>query len=160
DVLGQSTQLERLLVVSVLFNSADVLPAFLESLPAGLDGVDWQMVLVDNASDDGSAAMARRLAPRATVVELARNTGYAAGINAGVGAGAPDQTAVLVLNPDVRLAPGCGRGLLRGLRESGAGIAAPLLRDDRGNLLHSIRREPTLLRQAADTFIGARNAGR
>ncbi len=88
------------------------------------------------------------------------NRGYAAGINAGVAAHPGHHTAVLVLNPDVRLAPGCGRTLLAALRETHAGIAVPVLRDERGHLLHSIRREPTVLRQAADTFIGARTAGR
>ena len=65
-----------------------------------------------------------------------------------------------MLNPDVRLAPGCGRTLLAALRETRAGIAVPVLRDERGHLLHSLRREPTVLRQAAATFIGARTAGR
>ena len=157
---GRATGMERLLVVCVLFDSADVLPPLLTSLPAGLDGVDWDLVLVDNASRDGSAELARTLAPWATVVESPLNRGYAAGINAGVAAHPGHHTAVLVLNPDVRLAPGCGRTLLAALRETRAGIAVPVLRDERGHLLHSLRREPTVLRQAADTFIGARTAGR
>jgi GT2 family glycosyltransferase/glycosyltransferase involved in cell wall biosynthesis len=148
------------LVVCVLFDSTEVLPELLSSLPAGLEGLDWDLVFVDNASRDGSAALARTLAPWATVVESPRNGGYAAGINAGVAAHPAHHTAVLVLNPDVRLAPGCGRSLLAALRETGAGIAVPVLRDERGHLLHSLRRDPTVLRQAADTFIGARTAGR
>jgi N-acetylglucosaminyl-diphospho-decaprenol L-rhamnosyltransferase len=151
---------ERLLVVCVLFDSADVLPPLLASLPAGLESLDWHLVLVDNASRDGSADLARTLAPWATVVESPVNGGYSAGINTGVAAHPGFHSAVLVLNPDVRLTPGCGRRLLAALRETPAGIAAPVLRDERGNLLHSIRREPTVLRQAVDTLIGARTAGR
>jgi len=153
-------QRERVLVVCVLFNSADVLPSLLASLPAGLKTLDWHLVLVDNASQDDSVETAREMAPEATLVECLSNRGYAAGINAGVAAHRDEHTAVLVLNPDVRLEPGCGPALLAALRETGAGIAVPLLRDGGGNLLHSIRRDPTLLRQAADTVLGARNAGR
>lgn len=153
-------QHEKVLVVCVLFNSADVLPSLLDSLPAGLQTVDWDLVLVDNASQDDSVKVACELAPEATVVKCGMNRGYAAGINAGVAADRGAHTAVLVLNPDVRLEPGCGPALLTALRESGAGIAVPLLRDGEGILLHSIRRDPTVLRQAADTFIGARTAGR
>jgi N-acetylglucosaminyl-diphospho-decaprenol L-rhamnosyltransferase len=100
-----------------------------------------------------------RLAPRATVVRLPTNRGYAAGINAAVAA-APPHTAVLVLNPDVRLGPGCVRHLLAALREPGTGIAAPRLEDGRGLLIPTMRREPTLLRALADALFGAGRAGR
>lgn len=153
-------QVQRVLVVCVLFNSADVLPSLIASLPAGLEAVDWHLVLVDNASQDDSVKLAHELEPEATVVECPTNRGYAAGINAGVAAYHGEYTAVLVLNPDVRLAPGCGLALLGALQAANAGITVPLLLGGDGKLLHSIRRDPTVLRQAADTFLGARTAGR
>ncbi len=46
-------------VVVVTYQSAEVLPACLESLPAGLKGIKgWHLVVADNASDDGSAHVA------------------------------------------------------------------------------------------------------
>lgn len=146
-------------VVVVTYNSEDLLPGLIESLGPGLDGLRWHLVVADNASADGSAAAARRLAPTATVVETGRNGGYAAGINAGVAA-AGDARAVLVLNPDVRLLPGCGRILLDALALPGTGIAVPHLVDGHGQLIETMRREPTVLRTLGDAFLGARRAGR
>jgi GT2 family glycosyltransferase len=146
-------------VVVVLYNSAALLPDLLDSLGAGLAALDWTLVVVDNASSDGSPAIARQLAPMATVVELDRNGGYAAGINAGVAA-APPHTAVLILNPDVRLSDGCVGELSRALSEPGVGIAVPRLVDRHGTLITSMRREPTLLRAYADALVGASRVGR
>jgi len=146
-------------VVVVAYNSASVLPGLIASLPLGLDGVRWHLTVVDNASADDSTDVVRRLAPTALVVETGRNGGYAAGINAGVAAAAP-HTAVLVLNPDVRLGPGCGRELLAALREPGTGIAVPRLTDGDGTLITTMRREPSVLRALGDALLGARRAGR
>jgi N-acetylglucosaminyl-diphospho-decaprenol L-rhamnosyltransferase len=146
-------------VVVVMYNSSELLPALLESLHPGLRGLTWHLTLVDNASTDDSADAARRLAPHATVVATGRNGGYAAGINAGVRS-AVRHKAVLILNPDVRLADGCVAELARALGETGIGIAVPRLVDGDGKLVYSMRREPTLLRASADAVIGALRAGR
>jgi GT2 family glycosyltransferase len=146
-------------VVVVLYNSARLLPGLVASLDRGLEGVAWNLVLVDNDSTDGSLAVARRIAPDATVVATGRNGGYAAGINAGVAA-APDHEAVLILNPDVRLEPGCGAELATALREPGVGVVVPRIVDGNGKLIFSMRREPSLLSAAADALVGALRAGR
>lgn len=150
---------EIVAVVVVSFNSQALLPDLLASLPEGLQGLRWQLIVVDNASIDCSVAAVRRCAPEALIVETGRNGGYAAGINAGVAA-APPHTAVLVLNPDVRLTPGCVGALIGAQRRSGSGIAVPHLVDKRGLLIESMRREPTILRMLGDAFLGARRAGR
>lgn len=146
-------------VVVVSFNSAAVLPGLVESLEPGLAGVPYELVVADNASVDGSVDLVRRIAPAATVVEMGRNAGYAAGINAAVAAAGP-HTAVLALNPDVRLTPGCVPTLLAALREPGVGIAVPRLLDGDGDVIESIRRAPTLARAFADALVGASRVGR
>ncbi|SDU84319.1 Glycosyltransferase, GT2 family [Microlunatus sagamiharensis] len=150
---------DRVAVVVVLYNSAPLLPDLVESLPAGLTGVDFELVGVDNASPDSSVETLLELAPWATVVRTGRNGGYAAGINAGVAAARPHD-AVLVLNSDVRLRPGCVAALLEGLQRTGAGIAVPRLLDADGALIDSLRREPTVLRAIGDAVLGAQRAGR
>jgi GT2 family glycosyltransferase len=75
-------------------------------------------------------------------------------------AAAPPHTCVLVLNPDVRLLPGCVPALLAALRQPGTGIAVPLLVDGEGRRIDSLRREPTVLRILADAVLGATRAGR
>jgi GT2 family glycosyltransferase len=146
-------------VAVVTWNSADVLPGLVASLPAGAGGVPYRLVVVDNDSSDDTVEVARRLCPDATVVQTGRNAGYAAGVNAAVAA-TPDAPAVLVLNPDVRLQPGCLPTLGAALERPGTGIAVPRLLDGDGELIHSMRRRPTLLRAFADAFVGATRAGR
>jgi GT2 family glycosyltransferase len=150
---------EIIAVIVVTYNSEMLLPELLSSLTPGLAGVLWHLTVVDNASADRTVPTLRRLAPNANIVQTGRNAGYAAGINAGVAA-APPHTAVLVLNPDVRLQPGCVAELLRPLRTPGTGIAVPRLVDGDGSLIWSMRREPTLLRTTADAVLGANRAGR
>jgi GT2 family glycosyltransferase len=142
-------------VVVVSYNSADVLPGLLESLPAGLGGTSWCLIVVDNGSVDESVRVAQDLAPTSTVVQLGRNAGYAAGVNAGV-AEASEATAVLVLNADVRLAPGCIAELLHALRKPGTGIAVPRLTDRHGEIIYSMRREPTLTRELLESLVPSR----
>lgn len=146
-------------VVVVTYHSEPLLAGLIASLEAGLAGLRWHLTIADNDSRDGTLATVRRLAPAATVVEMGGNRGYAAGINAAVAA-APPHTAVLALNPDVRLRPGCVPELLRALREPGTGIAVPRLVDGDGKLILTMRREPSLLRIAGDALIGAERAGR
>ncbi|BEL08501.1 glycosyltransferase family 2 protein [Actinoplanes sichuanensis] len=150
---------ETVAVVVVTYNSERLVPDLIASLGPGLEGVDWQLIVADNASADDSVGTVRRLAPDATVVEMGRNAGYAAGINAAVAKAGPF-TAVLVLNPDVRLTPGCVRTLLGVLRTEGTGIAVPLLEDGDGELIHTMRRAPSVRRVLGDALMGAVRAGR
>ena len=48
----------------VAWNSAECLRACLEALPAALDGLDAEVVVVDNASRDASVAVAEQLGVR------------------------------------------------------------------------------------------------
>ncbi|SDT55883.1 glycosyltransferase [Actinoplanes derwentensis] len=146
-------------VVVVTYNSQRLLADLIDSLGPGLDGVDWHLTVADNDSADDSVAEVLRLKPDATVVEMGRNAGYAAGINAAVAKSGP-YTAILVLNPDVRLTPGCIHPLLETLRKDGTGIAVPLLTDGDGELIETMRREPAIRRVLADAFLGAGRAGR
>lgn len=150
---------ETVAVVVVTYHSEPLLADLVASLRPGLAGVRWHLVVADNGSADGTVATLRRLAPEAVVVELGANRGYAAGINAAVAA-APPHTAVLVLNPDVRLGAGCGRALLTALRLPGTGVAVPRLVDGDGRLLPSMRREPSIVRILGDALLGARRVGR
>lgn len=146
-------------VVVVTYHSADLLPGLVASLGPGMGDVLWRMVVADNSSDDESARRVQELVPDAVVVRMPGNRGYAAGINAAVAA-APDHRAVLVLNPDVRLGPGCVPELLSHLERARAGIVVPRLVDAQDKLVFSMRREPRVLRMLGDTVLGTARAGR
>lgn len=149
---------ERVLAVVVTYNSADVLPGLLPTLVSGFGHIDWQLVVADNDSVDGSVDLVTAEVPLARIVQLGRNAGYAAAINAAVKT-ADAFTAVLVLNPDVRLSAGCVAELLSAVRQPGTGIAVPRLLDAKGELIESMRREPSLMRAWADALVGASRAG-
>lgn len=98
-------------VVIVTHESATTLPACLEALPqAQLAGV----IVVDNGSRDGSAAVA---AAHGAHVVRQPNLGFGAGCNRGVAALPAGVQAVLFLNPDAVLRAPDLRRLARHLRE-------------------------------------------
>ncbi len=149
--MAERGAVEPLAVVVVTHNSAAVVGDLLDSLSAGLDGVDAQVVVVDNASSDDTRAVVRA---RGDVRLLeCDNRGYSAGINAGVSA-LDTRGPVVVLNPDLRLDPGCLRTLEEEVRRPGVGITAPRLLNEDRTLAPSIRRTPTLWRAAGLGFTG------
>ena len=147
-------------LVVVTYNEAEILPDLLTSLPEALADVDqWQLVIADNASHDGSPEVAERLMPDVKVVRTGYNGGYSWGINHGVAAAEPSD-AILILNPDIRLHPGSVRTLLEALDEPGVGIAVPKLLEPDGTILKSLRREPSVLRTAGEALLGGDRSGR
>ena len=148
----------RIAICVVTYNSAELIEELVASLADGAAGTDWTLVVADNASNDATLAEVRRHAPRATIVETGGNMGYAAGVNAAIRA-AGAQDGYLILNADVRLTRGCAAALFAALGPQ-VGIGVPRLHDARGELILSMRREPTIVRAWADTVVGAERAGR
>jgi hypothetical protein len=91
-------------VVIVGHDSAADLPRTLAAVTAQLRTGD-ELIVVDNASSDGTAEVARARAPDAVVVETGANLGFAGGCH--VGARASQAPLLLFLNPDAVMAPGC-----------------------------------------------------
>ncbi len=89
-------------VVLVSHDSAADLPMSLESAVAQR-GLAVETIMVDTASRDGSAELARRIAPAARVIALLENVGFSAAMNDGIEASSGRY--VLSLNPDCRLEP-------------------------------------------------------
>jgi GT2 family glycosyltransferase len=160
---AEDAELPGAVLVVVTWNSAEVLPGLLESLERGMSGLRWRLVIADNDSADGTEDLVRTKAPEALLVQTGRNAGYAAAINAALDAVAPlgaETDAVLVCNPDIRMQPGCGAALVRGLAQAGTGITAPLLFDGSGATIRTLRREPNPLRLLGEMALGAHRSGR
>ncbi len=134
----------------VTWQSAPVLPEFAAALVAALAGVRWEMWLADNASADGSLALARVLFPSALMLANERNTGLAAAWNR-LWPRAHGRY-LLFLNPDVRLAAGSVAELVRALdQHPQAAAVAPLLRSADGAVdFQAARRFPTLWGEFCD----------
>ncbi|GAB2813619.1 glycosyltransferase family 2 protein [Actinocorallia aurea] len=154
----------RVAVVIVSYNSADVLPGCLASL-TGQDVELTRVIVADNASSDGSVAVAEAagqgVEAAVDVLATGRNGGYAAGFNAGLRAlDLAVLDAVLVLNPDCRLHPGALGALAEALRRPGIGVAAPRLVNPDGTLQPTLRRTPTVGRALAEALLGGTFTGR
>ena len=78
---------ELLSVVAPMYEEQDIVDPFTERVAAALEGVDYELILVDDGSKDATAAaMARAAAadPRVKVVALSRNFGHQPALTAGL----------------------------------------------------------------------------
>ena len=101
-----------------------------------------EIVVVDNASQDGIAARLAESVPAARVLEEAVNRGYGAACNRG--ARETDRPLLLFLNSDAYVRPGAVDALAVALdADAGAAAAGPRLLDPDGSLQRSIRLLPT-----------------
>jgi GT2 family glycosyltransferase len=134
----------KLSIVIVNWNTRDYLVDALRSIHAAAPAFDFETIVVDNASSDGSADAVRREFAWVMLIANADNTGYARGNNQGIAASSGEY--VLLLNPDVVLPP---EGLDRAVaaleaRPDAAALAVRLVNPD-GSVQSSLRGFPTPL---------------
>lgn len=92
-------------IVLVNYNGLRFMPECLESL-ARIDYAEARIVLVDNASADGSVAWVRQHFPSVEIIALPTNTGITGGNNAGMSwCLAHDCDSILLLNNDTVVQP-------------------------------------------------------
>jgi GT2 family glycosyltransferase len=126
-------------VVIVSYNTRELLRSCLASVVAE---DPEEVVVVDNASTDGSAQMVRDEFPKVSLLANEQNTGYGAAANQGFAACASDY--VLLLNSDTRLQPGALLPLTEYLdRHPRAAVVGPRLVEPDGTLQPSAYSFPT-----------------
>lgn len=126
-------------IVIVNYNTGDLLRECLRSLFASEGDFTYQVTVVDNHSQDGSAALVRREFPQVDLLENPENVGYAQANNQGLKS--RKARYYLLLNPDTVLPPGALRGMLSFMEEHPqAGIAGPKLMMADGRLDWACRR--------------------
>ncbi len=89
--------------IVVAHNSLGELRRSLPPLLAQLSDED-ELIIVDNASSDGIAGGLEELAPRARLIAVEHNVGFAGGANRGVAAA--NGELIVLLNPDTVVQPG------------------------------------------------------
>jgi N-acetylglucosaminyl-diphospho-decaprenol L-rhamnosyltransferase len=142
-MMPQRPMVPRVAIVVVSWNTRAELAACLASMESEVGSGRASVVVVDNASSDGSAALVRESFPWATLVEAGTNLGFGPAIN--LGAAASDAAWVAAANADIELTPGALAALLAaGEADAQAGIVAPRLVLGDGSTQHSVHPFPTL----------------
>ncbi len=147
-------------IVVLSWNTEALLRTCLARVDAIDPSVSTEVIVVDNASSDGSAAMVEREFPRARLVRNAKNLGYAEGNNVGVRVACGRY--VFLLNSDTEIEPDAPARLVRFLDanpDCGA-VGAMLLNLD-GTVQRACMRFPTLaIAVLFDTWLGKRTTFR
>lgn len=115
-----------LCIVIVNWNTRALLHACLESVFATVKKNAFQVIVVDNASTDGSAQSVRAHFPEVQVIANSENVGFARANNQAILNA--NSEFVLLLNSDAQLEPNTADELVRFLRqETNAAAVAPRL---------------------------------
>lgn len=138
-------------VVVVTYESAADIAVCLDSLRAAAGRHQLEIVVVDNASRDASAEIARGVGVK--VVENPTNLGLSRAID--VGADATGAPWLLLVNPDTRLAAGSlARLLATASADPSIGCVGPHLRNSDGSPYPTGRRFPSILVGAVHAALG------
>lgn len=133
----------RVSVVIVSFRSRAPLAECLESLQACARRVALQVVVVDNASGDGTVEWLRESHPEIEVIANPDNRGFTRGVNQGLTQSRGDY--LFVLNPDCAVTPESLECLIAVLEANPAvAAAAPQLLDSQAVPARSCGRFPDL----------------
>jgi N-acetylglucosaminyl-diphospho-decaprenol L-rhamnosyltransferase len=139
-------------VVIVNYNAGEYLARCIQSLFAHGGDATVRVVVVDNASRDGSADGV----PTRTDVRLIRNStnrGFSAAINQGIGeSSAP---FILLLNPDAEIVSGTLGGLLKLTADRArVGAVGPMIRNPDGTVYPTGRKFPTIIEAVGHALLG------
>jgi hypothetical protein len=132
------TSAPALSIIIVSFNGRAHLERCLQSLHEAPPSRTHEVIVVDNASTDGSADSVRRW-PLVRLIESSANVGFAAGNNVGIRASAGEY--LLLLNSDTIVPPGAVDALATALdRDPSVAIVGPRLVDTEGRAELSVGR--------------------
>jgi glycosyltransferase involved in cell wall biosynthesis len=119
-------------VVAPMYDEEEIVEVFYDRVRRALDGVRFELILVDDCSSDRTPRLLDRLAdsdPRVKVIHLSRNFGHQAALTAGLEHASGD--AVVMLDGDLQDPPEVipemlehwrrGADVVYGVRESRAG---------------------------------------
>jgi N-acetylglucosaminyl-diphospho-decaprenol L-rhamnosyltransferase len=128
-------------VVIVTYRSREDIASCLQSVKAAVAGIHAEIVVIDNASGDGTVEIAQAESG-VRVVALPQNVGFSAGINAGLRA--TTGRYVWWVNPDGRLIDGSVRDVLAWMDDHpDVGIIGGKILDPDGTVQRSARSFPS-----------------
>jgi GT2 family glycosyltransferase len=158
--MTSSLSMPRLSIIIVTYNSTADVDACLGSLVQHPPSADHEIVVVDNASTDGTAAAIRSRWHDVRVIDSAVNVGFARANNVGI-----QQTSgplILLLNPDTSVPVGALDTLVAALdARPDVAVAGPRLVDAQGRAELSFGRMLSPLAELRQKFLveGSRRPG-
>jgi N-acetylglucosaminyl-diphospho-decaprenol L-rhamnosyltransferase len=146
-------QAAELAVVIVNFNAGDYLERCLASLERHRGDVALDVLVIDNASTDGSHTAAVAAHPWSRLIENPGNVYLSPAWNQGIRA--TEAPYVLLLNPDTEWFAGTVADYVAvARRHPRAGLIGPMVRDPDGTVYPSGRPFPSLMDAVAHAFLG------
>jgi GT2 family glycosyltransferase len=143
DVPGGCETLTDLSIIIVSWNTKEYLLRCLKSVFQSENRNSWEVILVDNGSQDGSAGDAKRLFPDIHLIANETNLGFAKATNQGLKHSSGRY--LLLLNPDTEVKQGAIQDLVRFMEtHPDAGIAGAQLLNGDGSRQNSIANFPSL----------------
>lgn len=135
----------KLSIVIICWNDLRVIRDCLRSIEEATHTTDYELIVSDNGSTDGSVEYIREKHPRVRVVENRANFGFAKGNNSGIRASSGEY--VLILNPDTIIHDGSlDRFVAFADRHPEAGAFGCRVQNPDGSYQVSARVFPTVLR--------------
>lgn len=136
-----SNNIIDLSIVTVNWNTCNELRECLKSI-SDTNNINVEIIVVDNASSDDSAAMVKSELPMVKLIENNENSGFAKGSNMGISISRGRY--VLLLNPDCVVSKGALEALVKfGDENREAGIFGLKVLNSDGSIQHSCRKSPT-----------------
>jgi hypothetical protein len=128
-------------IIIVTWNSEEFIEACLESIFETKGSIDLEVIVIDNASEDGTVKIIKEFELEVRLISNQKNLGYAKGNNQGIEIARGEY--LLLLNPDVELQDNCLKLMLRFLQEHKGidGLGPQLLNKD-GSIQPSCREFP------------------
>jgi GT2 family glycosyltransferase len=129
-------------IVVVTWNSSEYIAGCLSPVESQQGGLTTEIIVVDNASSDGTAGIVRKRFPHAHLIVNAENLGFTRACNLGLKKAAG--RFVLVLNPDTSMRPGALMKMVEYIDgHPRAGALGPQLLNPDGSIQPSCRRFPS-----------------
>jgi N-acetylglucosaminyl-diphospho-decaprenol L-rhamnosyltransferase len=142
-----------LAVVVVNYNAGEYLARCVTSVVEASGGLTLDVLIVDNASRDGSARVAAAGPTQVRVIDNPTNRGLSAAWNQG--ARAVDAPWILFLNPDAEIRQGDLRAFVKaGERRPDVALLGPMIRNPDGTIYESGRAFPGVLQAVGHAFLG------
>ena len=133
-------------VIIVTWNSSDEIVNCVNSVIGALQGLESELIIIDNYSADDSFALVNKINfPNLNTVQNPENLGYTKAINQGIKLSKGKY--VLLLNPDTVLNENSIKVMYDFLEANPAyGACAPLMKNPDGSIQYSVRNFPTYWR--------------